>query len=386
MRMRRVPIVLLVLCAFLGVDLATSTVDARDAGSRRIIFFPKEGAKKRKTRSIFPLFRLFDRNNSRSRVNVPRGQRNRAGGDWNRSRSAASATAKEPKNEDAKVVLVIGDTLASGLAKGLDVAFADNPDVKVVNKARGGSGLVRTDAYDWRQQARSLLAKEERVDAVVIMLGINDRQRIRDGKTRHELRSAQWEATYRQRIRDLLTIFVAAGKPVVWVGLPPIKNTQASADLAYFNDIYLDQVSAEGGFFVDIWKTFLDEEGRYARHGPDIEGRVVSLRRSDGIQFTGAGYRKLAFFAEKGLRQMLPLDGGPALSLDVDSEGRLVGPRIGAVLPLTGPIASPDDALAGAVPLNSGDGTSPLYKLTVKGEAPPAVDGRVDDFSWPRPQ
>ncbi len=379
--MRRLSIILLILCAFVGVDMATHFADARDGNNPRIIFFPKGTAKERKKKSIFPLFRLFD--GGRSRERSSRQKRIPSNAEPHRQ-SARAAPEIEPKSEDARVILVIGDTLAAGLAKGLDVAFADNPNVKIVSKANGSSGLVRVDAYDWARASRNLLKSEGRIDGVVVMIGVNDRQKIRDGKARHEVRSAEWEALYKKRVRDLLTIFVAAGKPVVWVGLPPASTTSLSADWAYFNDLYRGEVVAEGGFFVDVWKSFLNDEGRYTRRGPDIEGRVVSLRRSDGIHFTGAGYRKLAFFVEKGLRQMMPLDGGGALSLDVSPDGRLIGPRIGAVLPLTGPIASADDPLAGAVPLTITDDTSALYKLTVKGERPPAVPGRADDFRWPR--
>src|SRR5947209_5105883 len=36
------------------------------------------------------------------------------------------------KTPDARIVLVVGDFMASGLAEGLDAAFADNPAVRIV--------------------------------------------------------------------------------------------------------------------------------------------------------------------------------------------------------------------------------------------------------------
>ena len=52
------------------------------------------------------------------------------------------------KTTDARVILVVGDFLASGLAEGLNEFFANNPAIKVVDRAKGSSGFVRDDVYN----------------------------------------------------------------------------------------------------------------------------------------------------------------------------------------------------------------------------------------------
>ncbi|TIT77048.1 MAG: DUF459 domain-containing protein, partial [Mesorhizobium sp.] len=69
-----------------------------------------------------------------------------------------------------RVVLVVGDFLAGGLAEGLDTAFADNPAVRIVSRSNGSSGFVRDDFYNWPVEIKSLIATEK-PSVAVIMLG-----------------------------------------------------------------------------------------------------------------------------------------------------------------------------------------------------------------------
>ena len=78
------------------------------------------------------------------------------------------------KAPDARIVLVVGDFMASGLAEGLDIAFADNPAIRIVARSNGSSGFVRDDFYNWPEQIKSLI-ETEKPAAVVVMLGSNDR-------------------------------------------------------------------------------------------------------------------------------------------------------------------------------------------------------------------
>ena len=84
------------------------------------------------------------------------------------------------KTTDARTILVIGDFIASGLAEGLNEVFANNPAIRVVDKARGSSGFVRDDVYNWPQEIAGVLATEKPA-AVIIMMGSNDRQQMKVG-------------------------------------------------------------------------------------------------------------------------------------------------------------------------------------------------------------
>ena len=75
-------------------------------------------------------------------------------------------------------ILVLGDAMADWLAYGLEDAYSEQPDIGVVRKHKTVSGLIRYqpkgDPADWAAAARGILATEK-PDAIVVMLGLNDR-------------------------------------------------------------------------------------------------------------------------------------------------------------------------------------------------------------------
>jgi hypothetical protein len=93
---------------------------------------------------------------------------------------APPPTQKKP--EASVTILVMGDANADWLAYGLEEAYAEKPEIAVVRKHRTDSGLIRYDPrrdVDWAQTARETLAAE-RPKFIVMMIGNNDRQSIRE--------------------------------------------------------------------------------------------------------------------------------------------------------------------------------------------------------------
>src|SRR6202048_4715982 len=80
-------------------------------------------------------------------------------------------------------VLVLGDGMADWLAYGLEDAYAEQPDMGVIRKHKTVSGLIKYqpkgDPADWAAAAKGILATEK-PDAIVVMLGLNDRMSMRD--------------------------------------------------------------------------------------------------------------------------------------------------------------------------------------------------------------
>src|SRR4030081_2710674 len=80
-------------------------------------------------------------------------------------------------------VLVLGDGMADWLAYGLEDAYAEQPDMGVIRKHKTVSGLIKYqpkgDPADWAAAARGILATEK-PDAIVVMLGLNDRVALRE--------------------------------------------------------------------------------------------------------------------------------------------------------------------------------------------------------------
>ena len=83
-------------------------------------------------------------------------------------------------------VLVLGDAMADWLGYGLEDAYSEQPDMGVIRKHKTVSGLIkyqpRGEPADWAAAARGILANEK-PDAIVVMLGIHDRQAIREAAT-----------------------------------------------------------------------------------------------------------------------------------------------------------------------------------------------------------
>ena len=200
---------------------------------------------------------------------------------------------------------MIGDTLGQLLANGLDEALSDRQDVGIVHKARGPSGLVAQDYFNWQKTVDEMLAGKDKIDVAVMMIGSNDRQVIRqDGKS-YEVGSEDWKAIYAKRVLAIDEAFRKKNIPLIWVGVPITKNSDFADDMAAFNDIYREAAAKTGATYIDTWEAFSDDDGDFDAFGPDVNGQTVRLRTTDGIYFTKAGARKLAHFVEAPIRRDL---------------------------------------------------------------------------------
>ena len=83
-------------------------------------------------------------------------------------------------------ILVLGDAMADWLAYGLENVYADQPEIGVTRKHKTVSGLIKYqpkgDPADWAAAAKGILAIEK-ADAIVVMLGLDDRVSIREPAT-----------------------------------------------------------------------------------------------------------------------------------------------------------------------------------------------------------
>ena len=334
-------------------------------------------------------------------------------------------------------IVVLGDGMADWLAYGLEDAFADSPEVGIIRKNKINSGLLRYEAksdLDWWHVARDLLA-QEKPNYVVMMLGVSDRQNIRErdlakeaeknakdeqdskntknadqqnkdqaddqdqgriiapepqrGKGANgiiEFRSDQWAEVYAKRIDETIAALKSKGVPVFWVGLPAIRGTKSTADTSYLNDLYRARAERAGVNYIDVWDGFVDEAGKYSNFGPDYEGQMRRLRSSDGVYFTKAGARKLAHYVEREIRRYMTnrvpvaFPSGPVAPVP-DTKSK-VRPVAGPVVPLTVTPGNSEELLGGG-------GSQPAHidatadRVLVKGEPVPAPPGRADDFVWP---
>jgi hypothetical protein len=304
---------------------------------------------------------------------------------------AAEQAAPEPvaKIENAKQVLVVGDFMAGGIGGELEQTFAESPGVAISERSEISSGLVREDHYNWQQQLPAML-DEVKPAVVIVMLGANDRQQMTMGdNTKEKFRTDAWFKEYEARVARLAGIVSQRKLPLLWVGLPAFQSPSMTADAVTLNAIYRSQVEKIGGEFVDVWEGFVDEDGKFVLTGSDVNGQQVRLRGPDGINFTKAGKKKLAFYVEKFLRRHLGDMASPDLAkLDASNLPELatLPPSPAGVVVPTHPISLSDPELdggkdlLGGAPLPVVNVETPRDKLVKRGELAPPPAGRIDDY------
>lgn len=338
---------------------------------------------------------------------------------------------KKAETAPTTTVIVMGDSMADWLAYGLEDAFSDTPEIGIIRKHRAYSGLIRYEArsdLDWPRVARDILAAEKPA-AVIMLLGLSDRQTIRErpnargsqqqqqqGQDQQtpdaespetrimtpepprgaggnlEFRSEPWAEAYARRIDDAIAALRSKGIPVIWVGLPPVRGPKAMSDTAYLNDLYRAQAEKAGIIFVDVWDGFVDEAGKYSTYGPDVDGQTRSLRTPDGVYFTKYGARKLAHYVERELRRVMSVRAVP-VALPSDDGLQMPGalrpgvpaprPVAGPIIPLTATSTSTSEELLGGGTARPGAPDPIAARVLVKGEPVTPLKGRADDFLWP---
>ena len=364
--------------------------------------------KKRKT--LFDV--LFKRRKKKSKIKVvtpPRSVGNASTRKTKKKRSGSRTANRTTrpvkpaviavKSENAGKILVVGDFLAGGMARGLEKLYAADPNVVVVNRTAPASGLVRDDVVDWPNTIPELI-EEFKPIAIVTLVGMNDRQEMRTQNGKVAKLSEAWLAEYNKRALTIASVGVGAKIPLVWVGLPPVRSGKMNADYLTFNEIYRSKMeTVGGGEFVDVWDGFTNAEGKFVSAGPDINGQIVRLRGSKGINMTRAGKAKLAFFADKALKK-IGVVGNPE-GFEYASFGA-VNPSINqpsipqydpatsgktVVISLGSPASDGGDLLEGEKDFlkEKESEKSVSYNLVEKGESIAPREGRIDS-TWGKPK
>jgi hypothetical protein len=348
-------------------------------------------------------------------------------------------------------VLVLGDAMADWLGYGLEEAYAEQPEMGVIRKHKTVSGLIKYqpkgDPADWAAAAKGMLATEK-PDAIVVMLGLNDRVAMREpagdkadarttdkkkdvkakpdakpgdkagdaelspddtadnseappsGATERSARSAdglyefreeRWIKLYSRKIEEMIGVLKSKGVPVLWVGLPAVRGAKATSDVLFLDSLYRDAAGRAGITYVDVWDGFVDEAGRFLQQGPDFEGQIRRLRSYDGVYFTKPGARKLAHYVEREITRLLAGRSAPlTLPTEPATPDANALPGQPAPRPLAGPIVPLVASSTGTDQLLGGPGSRPLTvdglaaRTLVKGEPLTPPAGRADDFVWPR--
>jgi uncharacterized protein len=331
---------------------------------------------------------------------------------------------RKVETSPSETVVVVGDSFGDWLGYGLEQVFAEKPEIGIVRKIKTDFGLARddphADAPEWSRAIKDLLPPTEKPNAIVVMLGVNDRLPLRERVPatkepstpsdndhpapaapaaqhpplggNYEFHTDKWAELYSKRIDDMIATLKTRGVPILWVGLPAIRGAKSTSDMQYLDELYRARAEKAGITYVDIWDGFVDDQGRYAQEGPDFEGQTRRLRTYDGVYFTKAGAEKLGHYVEHELRRVLTNPVVPVALPGPEEQPPAKGgisdakPAIGPVVPLSAIGGGEGGDLLGAASRPAeGEADTLTKRVLNRGDAIVAPRGRADDFSWPRP-
>jgi hypothetical protein len=224
------------------------------------------------------------------------------------------AKPKIPKTDTAVKLAVFGDSLAIDLAKALDRLYAEDPNIAIISQGVGDTGFVRRDVFNWNAKIDEAIAANS-FDIAVIIIGINDRQKMRLNDVSYGSLSPEWTVEYQSRVSAAVSALRAANKPTIWIGLPPMAKADYNKTMTGISEIQRLAAFSGGAEFIDIYARFVDEEGKFTSYGPDLNGNRVRMRKDDGIHFSAAGSDKVAFYLSQVLKNYYR--GGGSVGLEV---------------------------------------------------------------------
>jgi uncharacterized protein len=233
----------------------------------------------------------------------------------------ATVTAPAEPSEEYRI-LVIGDSIAGGLGAGMSRMVETDPSIQILNRFNEVSGLARTELYDW-PSAVAKIAVSNPVNAVVVLVGINDRQPIRDSDNRLAFRTPEWQKAYESNVDRLATAVKSSGAALYWISIPPMADARLEADMRFLSEIHRARVAAIGGHFVDVRSFFLAPDGSFAERGPDETGVERKLRARDGITFMKQGnsrFGQLVLGAIKTIESKTAPEAPPAVASAPDQK------------------------------------------------------------------
>lgn len=293
-------------------------------------------------------------------------------------RKTRKATAALPKIDDANRIVIIGDSTAEAISRGLVKSYKRTPSVVISPRIQKDISIVGDKFYTWLD-ASDFTFLGDRVRAVVIAIGTFDRAPIASGGKTEVFGTPQWERAYRRRLVDVSAQLQLLNKPIIWVLPPPVIDDENTEMAVAISAIQRSAAEPLNFRVVDVHGGFLNREGKFRLGGVSINGNRVQLRDASGIGFTKSGSRKIAYYVQKEIDDILDAQLNQGLQLQAGTTKR----NSQQIAILTRPALIQGATLAG------GNGrVSAFYKderardYFVGGKSLEAPKGRADDFSW----
>jgi len=192
-------------------------------------------------------------------------------------------------------LVVLGDSLADGLWASFQRTFVQCDTMDVLRLTAVSDGLAKSSGEDWieRYMAEAGPPQDGTTDVVVVQIGANDINFIRNGSSREIFNTELWNELYSERVGEITDTLSAHSAEVFWVGLPVVGNSSFEPGYQIISALQKMAVRDAGGKFIDIHELTKFGTDDFSMSGK-VDGRLVQMRASDKVHFTLPGYDTVA--------------------------------------------------------------------------------------------
>ena len=189
-----------------------------------------------------------------------------------------------------------GDSLAAGPSWAVFVDATDTGVITPQAEYQVGTGLVRNEFWDWPKHMDAVVrARDPQIS--IFMVGANDDQGIDVNGTSVSPPDPAWIEEYRRRVDTLMTSMTAGGRKLIWIGMPPMRDTEYSQSMQLVDQVFQEESAKHRRVtYVDAWTLFSapGSPGTYAQYLPNESGASTNMRLDDGIHLNVEGSQYLS--------------------------------------------------------------------------------------------
>lgn len=205
----------------------------------------------------------------------------------------AAAKDQKPKLElrfalkPERVLLVGASSIQFYLGAELARQFETYEGVTVERFGKLSTGLARPDLFDWFAEVKARLSAN-RADVVVGMFGGNDAQNIDVGDKTLIYETPEWDAEYRRRVSEMVTLIRSFNAQAVMLGMPTMRSKPFNKKMEHVNALTQEATEGAGGIYLSTWDISADANGNY-KPTVTFNGETGLSRLPDGVHHSRLG-------------------------------------------------------------------------------------------------
>ncbi|MDX9867977.1 MAG: DUF459 domain-containing protein [Kiritimatiellia bacterium] len=210
----------------------------------------------------------------------------------------AGAASAVRAAEDAPV-LMMGDSMMRLLGVAMEKELKAAGVQPATSFSSLASGLARLDAFDWFTKTSALM-REHKPATVVVSLGANDRQTLKDTTGRVvQFGTPEWEREYALRLGRIMDELIQGGaKRIIWLLLPDMREPVQQEYARFVNGLFAKEAAAEKRkdrvVLFDMGPLLTRRPGTFSLYVMAPNGAALTVRDADGVHLTTPGAKRVA--------------------------------------------------------------------------------------------